>query len=226
VSLRLSIIIPVYKEAGRIERSLDELAKFLAKHDNQGDTEVLITTGPRQGKGYQVRAGMMEAKGEYKLFMDADLATPLHHLQTVRQLMQEGSEVIIAVRNLSGTHTGLRKWISGLGNGLVQTLLLPGIKDTQCGFKAFSTLAAEELFRRQTIMGWGFDMEILAIARMQGYRIAQIEAPDWSDKPNGTFDGEIGSAALETLGELMTIIWRRWTGRYRRKHFTYKPYRP
>jgi dolichyl-phosphate beta-glucosyltransferase len=251
VKLALSIIIPVYQEAARIERSLDELAAFLGQHGYQQDTEVLIlvadspdgtaklaeskaklfqhyrviATGPRKGKGYQVRAGMMEAHGAYRLFMDVDLATPLHHLQTVRQRMEQGSEVIIAVRNLNSSHTGVRRWISSLGNGLVRVLLLPGIKDTQCGFKAFSAKAAEELFRRQTIMGWGFDMEILAIARRQGYAIDQIEAPDWSDKPNGTFDGEISSAAFETLGELLTVVWRGWTGRYRHKHFSYKPYR-
>jgi hypothetical protein len=69
-------------------------------------------------------------------------------------------------------------------------------------------------------------MEILAIARHLGYRIAQIPVPDWSDKPNGTFEGEITSAALGTLAELLTIVWRRWTGRYRSKHFHYEPHRP
>jgi dolichyl-phosphate beta-glucosyltransferase len=244
---RLSIIVPAYQEARRIERTLDDLASYLKKH-RYTDTEVVVVSadspdgtaelaegkadlfsqfkmihsGPKVGKGRDVRTGMMEASGQYKLFMDADLATPLHYIKNVRELMDENYEVIIAVRDLTSSHTGLRKLVSSLGNGLVQVLLLPGIKDTQCGFKAFSAQAADELFRRQTILGWGFDMEILAIARMRGYKIAQINAPDWSDKPNGTFEGEVGSAALETLGELFTIVWRKWTGRYNTKHFTYK----
>jgi dolichyl-phosphate beta-glucosyltransferase len=248
---RLSIIIPAYNEATRIEHTLDELAFYVKQHKLK-DIEVLVVvatssdgtaalarkkaklfadfrvvdSGPQIGKGRDVRAGMFEARGAYRLFMDADLATPLHHLAEVQRLMVEELPVIIAVRNLNSSHTGVRKLISSLGNWLVQALLLPGISDTQCGFKAFSAEAVEELFRRQTILGWGFDMEVLAIARMQSYRIGQIPAPDWSDKPNGTFEGEVTSAALETLGELITIVWRRLTGQYRDKHFTYKPYQP
>ena len=248
---QLSIIIPAFQEAGRIEATLEELAAYL-KTNKYTDTEVLVVTadspdgtaalarkkaglfeafrvvdgGPKVGKGRDVRTGMMEAKGRYKLFMDADLATPLHHLEAVRRHIAAGEEVIIAVRNLNSSHTGLRKAVSSLGNGLVQATLLPGIKDTQCGFKAFSSKAADELFRRQTILGWGFDMEILAIARMLKYKIAIIEAPDWHDKPDGTIESDIKSAAVETLLELGIILWRRWTGRYKTKHFSYKPYRP
>lgn len=241
----LSLIVPAYQEAGRIGKTLDELASFLQSH-KYDDTEVVVVVadspdgtagiarakatqfsqlrvvdaGPKVGKGRDVRTGMMEARGEYKLFMDADLATPLHHVQEVRGLMEKRIPVIIAVRDLTSSHTGFRKLVSSLGNWLIQLVLLPGISDTQCGFKAFSAEAADELFRRQTIMGWGFDMEILAIARMRGYEIAQIKAPDWSDKPNGTFEDKVGSAAVETLGELLTILWRKFMGRYRHKNFT------
>ncbi len=247
----LSIIIPAYQEAARIEHTLETLAAYLKGH-KYDDTEVLVVSadspdgtaelarrkaklfrqirvvesGPKVGKGRDVRTGMMEATGTYRLFMDADLATPLHYIEDVRREMAAGRDVIIATRDLTSSHTGLRKLLSSLGNRLVQLLLLPGFRDTQCGFKAFSAEAADELFRRQTILGWGFDMEILAIARMRGYSIVQIAAPDWSDMPNGTFEGEVTSAALETLGELMTIVWRKWTGRYKSKHYTYQPHRP
>lgn len=249
---KLSIIIPAYQEAARIEKSLDQLAIYLRRH-NHTDTEVVVVVadspdgtaalvrakaqlftnlrvidaGPRVGKGRDVRTGMMEATGSYKLFMDADLATPLHYIQNLYALIEQGSEVIIAVRNLHNSHTGIRKLISSLGNWLVRTVLLPGIYDTQCGFKAFSATAAEKLFRRQTIVGWGFDMEILAIAGLQGYKITQITVPDWSDKPNGSFDNDaITGAAVETFGELAKIVWKRWTGGYRHKRFTYEPYKP
>jgi dolichyl-phosphate beta-glucosyltransferase len=241
----LSIVIPAYQEALRIEKTLDELADYLKTHnyssyevivvvaDSPDGTTALaqnkakkfeqfrvISAGPRVGKGRDVRLGVLAAKGDYRMFMDADLATPLHHLEEVRRLMGQQAPVIIAVRNLTSSHTGLRKLLSSAGNLLVRVLLLPGVHDTQCGFKAFSAEATEELFRRQTILGWGFDMEILAIARMQKYRIYQIEVPDWTDQPNGTFEGQVSSAAIQTLGELLTIVWRRLTGRYRHKHFT------
>jgi dolichyl-phosphate beta-glucosyltransferase len=199
----------------------------------------VVPAGPRAGKGRDVRTGIMEAAGNYRLFMDADLATPLHHIATVKQLITaekvaERPEVIIGVRDLSTSHTGfgklLRKLVSSVGNWLLQLLLLPGITDTQCGFKAFSTVASHELFGRQKILGWGFDMEILAIARQRHYRIAQIPIDDWQDQPSGAFDGRLDVAILRaaviTLGELMVIIWRRWTGGYRHISFTYKEYRP
>lgn len=249
-SPKLSIIIPAFQEAERIEETLDKLSQYIKKFALK-EIEVLVVVadspdgtasiarsksklfdsfrvvdaGPKVGKGRDVRTGIFEAVGDYKLFMDADLATPLHHLRAVQEKIDEGADVIIAVRNLSSIHTGLRKVISAAGNLLVQLMLLPGIQDSQCGFKAFSKDAADELFSRQTILGWGFDMEILAIARMRGMKIAQIDAPDWSDKPNGTFEGEVKTAALETLGELFTIVWRKMRGVYKFKHFKYEAYR-
>jgi dolichyl-phosphate beta-glucosyltransferase len=133
--------------------------------------------------------------------------------------MQRGGEVAIGVRQLSSTHKGLRRLISESGNLLVRLTLLPGISDSQCGFKVFSAAAAEEVFRRQTIMGWGFDMEILAIAQLLHYRIEKFPIPDWVDMPNGTIHNEIKSAAAQTLKDLALIIWRKWTGKYKRRTF-------
>lgn len=244
----LSIIIPAYQEAARIEDSLSQLGAYLKRHRFTSAEVVLVIadspdgtfdlaaqkadlfknfrivrSGPKVGKGHQVRIGMIEATGRYKLFMDADLATPLYYIGHVQKQIEQGADVIIAVRDLTSSHKGWRKLLSSAGNLLVQGLLLPGIKDTQCGFKAFSEEAVEELFRRQTILGWGFDMEILAIARSRGYKIVKIEVPDWSDKPHGTFEAAMTAAALETLIELLTILWRRFTGRYRNKTFNYDP---
>jgi dolichyl-phosphate beta-glucosyltransferase len=165
----------------------------------------------------------MEATGDYRLFMDADLATPLKYIETVYAKIEQGAEVIIAVRNLQNSHAlGLRWLVSSFGNRLLRSLLLPGITDSQCGFKAFSAAAAKELFGRQKVLGWGFDMEILAIARLRHYQIAQIPVPDWHDKPDGTFESGVIRAAVITLGELLAIIWRRWTGGYRQESFTYR----
>lgn len=248
---KLSLIIPAYQEAARIEATLDELSTYL-KREAMNSVEVVVVVadspdgtadlakakaplfeslrvidaGPKVGKGRDVRTGMFEATGEYRLFMDADLATPLHHITEVQAKISEGYEVIAAVRDLTSSHTGLRKLLSGAGNWLVRLLLLPGIKDTQCGFKAFSAAAVEELFSRQAILGWGFDMEILALARMKKCKIALLPVPDWDDKPNGTFEGQVTSAAFEALGELLTIVFKRLTGQYKHKHYKYTPYQP
>lgn len=240
---RLSIVVPAFQEAKRIESTLETLAAYLKEHKYQS-TEVVVVTadspdgtaglaqaksalfddfrfvsaGPKAGKGRDVRLGMLSAKGDYRIFMDADLATPLHHLETAQQLMDR-ADVAIAVRNLARSHHGIRRWLSAGGNLLVR-LLLPGIKDSQCGFKMFSAEAAEEIFRRQTILGWGFDMEILTIARHLGYRVRTFDVADWADKPDGTFEDHIGSAALQTLRELLTIWRRKLLGQYRLPTFT------
>lgn len=241
----LSIVIGAYQEAARIQQSLTELAAYLKEHKHDG-VEVLVVVadspdgtaklaeaeakqfknfrvvpaGPQKGKGRDIRLGMMEATGAYRLYMDADLATPLHHIEDVYHHMASGDEVIIGVRDLSSSHTGFRKLISAGGNLLVRWLLLPRITDTQCGFKAFSAKATEELFSRQTILGWGFDMELLVIARKLGYQIATIEITEWHDQPHGTIE-EAGFtlAAFETLWELVVIAGRKWSGGYRTPNY-------
>lgn len=247
-SIDLSIIIPAYKEAGTIELRLQTLADFLRTHD-YGRIEVLIMAqsdddtgaaarhdakyfhdfrvinlGKRAGKGGAVRAGMFEAHGRYRMFMDADLATPLEHLDDVKRLMDRGSKVGIAVRNLVGIHKGLkRKFITGAGNLLAQIVLLPGISDTQCGFKVFEAGAAEEIFGRQTILGWGFDLEILAVARKLGYNIETFAAPDWKDpKATGLVGDSASSAALQVLRDMFKVRWGLITGRYRERSFVYQ----
>lgn len=242
----LSIIIPAYKEADRIGPSLHALASFLKSH-NYGEVEVLILTqtqddtaaaaqheanfhhfrivnlGARSGKGGAVRAGMFEAKGRYRMFMDADLATPLTHLDEVKNLMGQGSRVIIAVRDLAETHQGLRKLISGFGNLLVQILLLPGIKDSQCGFKCFEAETAQRIFSRQTILGWGFDMEILKIARVLGYSIDTIKANDWKDPKMVGLSGDSSlKTALKVFVDLLDIKFKSSTGRYQKPSFFYE----
>ncbi len=249
--LDLSIIIPTYKEAGRIGKTLEELASYIKAHKYK--TEVLVVdagspdktrevaetkaklfanfrfvdAGPkpprRAIKGKQVRAGVFEASGRYIMFMDADLATPLKYLQQVYAAIDADQPVAICVRNLQESHKGLRKLISGFGNFLVQMLLLPGIKDTQCGFKAFRSDAAQEIFGRQTILGWGFDMEVLAVARKLGYDIELIDVPDWKDVTKGSkISGSPAvQAALQTFGDLLNIKWGMITGRYRQPRFHY-----
>ncbi len=249
----LSILIPTLNEEKRIDNTLKELAAYLKKKkydaevivvdaDSQDQTQAVaeaqasrferfdfLQTGPKVGKGKQVRDGMFAAKGKYVMFMDADLATPLKYLDQVYEIIQKQGKVAICVRDLSQSHKGIRKFISTFGNWLTQTLLVPGIKDTQCGFKAFERETAREVFGRQRILGWGFDMEVLAIARKQGHAIELIEVPDWKDVVEGSKISGSGfksmKVALQVFLDLLTIKWGLITGRYRTARFHYAPYK-
>lgn len=245
----LSIVIPTYKEEGRIGDSLVQLAKYLSACEY--NVEVLIvdadspdqtvaeanmqaklfrhfrvlSAGPKPArraiKGKQVRDGIFEAKGRYIMFMDADLATPLKYLQSVFDAMNADKPVAICVRDLNSSHHGLRKMISGFGNFLVQVMLLPGIRDTQCGFKAFEREAAHKIFARQKVLGWGFDLEVLAIARKLGYGIEIIDTPDWHDVKTGSKLGgrEAIKAALQVFFDLINVKFGMLTGRYRQPSY-------
>jgi dolichyl-phosphate beta-glucosyltransferase len=250
-AIDLSIIIPAYMEAAGIAAALETLAKFLDSRQ-YGEVEVLVVVpespdgtakiadsraklfkhfrvvhaGPRVGKGRDVRLGIYEARGRYKLFMDADLATPLKHLDEVHALIQKDAKVVVAVRDLWSIHKGLlRKVMSSFGNVFIQVLILPGIKDSQCGFKAFESEAAEAIFSRQTMLGWSFDAEVLKIARLQGYKIATVEAPDWKD-PKKAGMGLVGDsalhAAIQTLLDTIQIRLNAWGGKYRRPNYVHK----
>lgn len=247
----LSIIIPAYMEAERIHQSLTRLAEFLGSGDF-GNVEVLVVTadspdgtakiaasaanlfshfrlihaGPRVGKGRDVRLGMFEATGRYRLFMDADLATPLHYLNDVKVFMDQGGQVAIAVRNLLVIHKGImRKVASKSANIAAQILVVPGIKDTQCGFKVFEAQAAKAIFGRMTMLQWSFDMEILAIARRLHYPVEFIEVPDWTD-PKADSEGLGGDSILKVaLGGFLDPFKIRlgiWSGRYKTAHYKHQ----
>lgn len=227
-----SVIIPAYNEARRIGVTLATLSDHLQAHrQDLGAVEVLVVVarghdrtaelaraqassfeslevidaGEPAGKGRDVRLGMQSARGRYRLFMDADLATPLHHLETVAKLMREEVDVIIGVRNLHESHRGLRKVISNFGNHLVRRLLRLDIRDTQCGFKAFRGPVADDLFARQTILGWGFDIELLALAVQRGYGVSTIAIDDWQDVAGGTFTSVAVTGALSTFRDLLRV---------------------
>ena len=227
-----SVIIPAYNEARRIGVTLATLSDHLQAHRHDlGAVEVLVVVarghdgtaelargaagefealrvldaGAPAGKGRDVQLGMRSAEGRYRLFMDADLATPLHHLESVAKLMREDADVIVGVRDLQQSHRGLRKVISNLGNRLVRGLLDLDIRDTQCGFKAFRAPVADDLFGRQTILGWGFDIEILALAARRGYRIETLPIDDWQDIAGGTFTNVAVTGALSTFRDLLKV---------------------
>jgi dolichyl-phosphate beta-glucosyltransferase len=238
----LSIVIPAFQEAEVIEATLDSLATYLNTHD-MGVVEVLVVVadspdgtaklargkaskfksfrliepGSRVGKGRDVRIGMLSAAGKYRLFMDADLATPLHHLADAQCIIEQGSAVGIAVRDLFSIHDKLsRKIMSKGANYAAQILAVPHIKDTQCGFKLFDAEATVAIFGRQTMLKWSFDMELLAIAHQLGYKIETFEAPDWHDpKEVGLVGDSQLQIVLKGFFDPFKIRLNIWQGKYR-----------
>jgi glycosyltransferase involved in cell wall biosynthesis len=180
----------------------------------------LIENPGNRGKGYSVRNGMLHAEGEIVLFMDADLATPLTEVEKVIGPIGEGRYDVVfgsraLDRSLIGTHqSGLRETIGKAGN-LIQ-FLLTGLrfKDTQCGFKAFRHSAAQAVFRLQQVDGFGFDPEILFIARKQGWRMLELPVR-WNHVEGSKLNPLL--TPIKVLLEVMTIRWNDLSGKYENK---------
>jgi len=143
-----------------------------------------------RGKGYTVREGMLQALGRIRLFSDADNSTDISHFDKMQSLLDDGCDLVICSRN-SRDAPGARqavpqpwhkRFMGDLGNLFIQLLAVRGIWDTQCGFKVFRDYAAEEIFSKAVIDGWGFDIEVLALARALNYKIGIVPAY-WVNKP-------------------------------------------
>jgi len=207
----LSIIIPAYNEEKRLPATLERIQSYLAGSGWKFSEVVVVDDGSRdrtaakvekvarrarsvrllrnpgnRGKGYSVRHGVLDAKGEWVLFTDADLSTPIEELEKLWTKVQEArAQVAIGSRaldrSLIGVHQPLFRETAGkLFNLAVRLMTGLPFWDTQCGFKLFETRAAREIFRRQQLERFGFDVEVLFIARKLGY--SAIEVPvRWND---------------------------------------------
>jgi dolichyl-phosphate beta-glucosyltransferase len=241
----LTIIIPAYSEQRRIGASLDELATFLRQDsffkrkkvetlvvvaDTSDRTaqivlskqHLFVTTfrllrpGPHVGKGRDVQYGVFRATGRVIVFMDADLATPLHHLERFFAACLDGSELVIGTRNLRIYRSNkARNIFSYIGNCLYQLMSGLHIEDTQCGFKMFTNDAAQLCFSKLTILGWGFDIEVLAIAKVNGLTIAPLRVDDWEDKPHSTYNENVCRITTRNICDYAKINWGRLWGKYR-----------
>jgi dolichyl-phosphate beta-glucosyltransferase len=172
--------------------------------------------GANHGKGASVKRGILAAEGKFRLFMDADNSTTLNQIDRFWSLFDHGYDVVIGSRALKDSVIDLRqskyKEIAGrFGNWLVRKSAVPGIFDTQAGFKMFSGEVAERIFPRLTIDRWGYDIELLVIARSFGYRIC--EAPiTWLNASGSKVT--VGSY-FEVLGEIWKIRRNLRAGRYK-----------
>lgn len=171
---------------------------------------------PGNNKGNAVRKGIMAAQGEYCVFMDADNATPISEIEKFWPDLESGIEVVIGSRWQEGAsvkQSFLKKLLSRMSNILIQIVLIPHIKDTQCGFKAFKTSAAKEIFKHLTIYAWAFDMELLTIALKLSFRIKEV--PVLWKEPGGSHVPLM--AYLRSLRDLFIIKWNSLTGKYSTK---------
>lgn len=245
--IKYSVVIPAYSEATIIESSLKGVAQCLESDkirnkltevivvaadgpDNTAELVLsqrklfknlrLIKPGSKVGKGRDVRAGVLAAKGNYILFLDADMATPPHHIkEAFDKIEQTGADLLIADRPLNKIHNTLsRKVVSVLSNWIIRILATPGIKDTQCGFKVFKREVAYKLFTPLETLAWGFDVEVLVRARVHGYSIEFLKINDWHD-PKEDRQGLVGESQLHayisTMVELIKIAYKRLTRYYK-----------
>jgi dolichyl-phosphate beta-glucosyltransferase len=172
--------------------------------------------GANHGKGASVRLGMTAAQGAYRLFMDADNSTTLEQIDRFWPWFDKGYDVVIGSRALKdsviGTHQRKLKEIAGrFGNWFIQKLAVHGIKDTQAGFKMLTAGSAEVIFPRLTIERWGYDIEILVIARSRGFRIAEIPIT-WINAEGSKVSV---AAYFEVLGEVCRIRKNLKSGLYK-----------
>jgi dolichyl-phosphate beta-glucosyltransferase len=201
--MTLSLVIPAYNEAGRIGGTVMRVCSYLDRQPYDWELIIVIDGGPtaaaeearaaagarsnvrviendvNRGKGYSVRRGFSDARGDRLVFIDADLSLPIEGLAGMMARFDAGADVVIASRTAPGSRAegappAGRDLMSKVFNLAVQMVALPGIADTQCGFKGFSARAAGAIFSVAGSDRFGFDVEALYLARKHGFRIDEL----------------------------------------------------
>lgn len=201
----LSIVIPAHNEERRLPRTLEQVLAFLGRQSyaaevlvvENGSTDrtyelaegyaranksVQVIRTPERGKGLAVRLGMLGATGEYRFMCDADLSMPIDQVSRFLPPALTDFDIAVGSREVRGAiryDEPLHRHLGGrLINLAIRLLILPQLQDTQCGFKCLRAAVAEDLFQRQTVTGWSFDIEVLFMAYRRGYGVVEIPI-DW-----------------------------------------------
>jgi glycosyltransferase involved in cell wall biosynthesis len=230
----LSVVLPAYKEGHRIRATVDVVREFCMREctewevivvddgSNDGTSASLVgVPGVRclrndmnRGKGFSVRRGVLEARHDAVLFSDVDLSTPIEEALHLHEAIAAGADVAIGCRRRDAgkvlTRTPLRRLMAAVFRMLVKVIVIRGFHDTQCGFKMFRMESARSLFPLQRLERWGFDVELLYIAKRKGLKIASIpvayrESPESRLSPWTPFT---------MVRDLLHIRWNALVGRY------------
>jgi dolichyl-phosphate beta-glucosyltransferase len=239
---KYSIIIPAYNESARLGTTLDRVLSYVSSEQWDAEV-IVVNDGSRdgtpdlvreyakkhprlrllenpgnRGKGYSVRNGMLNASGELLLFSDADLSSPIEEAPKLFAAIHAGADVAIGSRWLqpemqTQRQSPLRQFYGRAFNVALRILLGLNLKDTQCGFKAFTRDAAQKIFPQQQIERWGFDPELLYLARRLKMKIAEVPVA-WAHV-EGTRISPLRDG-LRMFGEVLKIRWNAITGKYSR----------
>ncbi len=196
-------------ENGSSDRTLE-----IARSYQERFVNLVVIHEEGRGKGLAVKRGMLAARGDFRITCDVDLSMPIEEVSRfIPPALDE--DIVIASREAPGSirynEPQSRHIVGRAFNTVVRVLAIPGIQDTQCGFKCFSRKAAEELFPIQTIYGWTFDVEILFIARKHGYRLVEIGIPWYFDEHSKV---KIMKDLVQVGRDLITIRWNGLRGLY------------
>jgi dolichyl-phosphate beta-glucosyltransferase len=241
VEIFLSIIIPAYNEEGRLPGTLRQVSDFLSTQSYSSEVLVIengssdhtlqvaqefaqsypqlrVLQCTKRGKGLAVRQGMLAARGEYRFMCDADLSMPIAEVSRFLPPKLNDIDIAIASRETPGAvryhEPHYRHIVGRVYNGLIRLVALPGLQDTQCGFKCFRGGLVEELFSRQTLGGWSFDVELLFIARRRGYHIAEVPIA-WEYNPGSKVN--VLRDSFRMAVDLLSIRLNGWRGIYDRQ---------
>lgn len=242
----LSVIIPSYKEGKRIGTNLLEIEKYLNNRGYTYEVIVVVDGSPddtaqiarsfsdrvknlrvidnpeNHGKGYVVRQGLLEAKGELRLFLDADGSTSITHLDSFLPEFKKDFDVVIGSRDIKGAYVQVhqpkhREIMGDMGNWLIRIVLgLWSYPDTQCGFKMLSAKAAEEVAKRMVVDRFGFDFELIILAEKLGFKVKQMPVR-WLNEEGSTVGLTGKNGFFQVVIDLFKTKWRLMTGKYHLK---------
>lgn len=239
----VSFVLPAYNEGAAIEAALQRVLAYadqrgldaevvVANDGSRDDTEVratayaareprvrVVSHTPNRGKGYAVGRGMLAAEGQWRVFLDVDMATPVEETDQVLPLLQAGADVVIGSRHLPQSvievpQGALRQFMGGAFRKICAAMLRLQVSDVTCGFKAMTAGAAQELFAVQCEHGWAFDAELIYVARKWGLRIEEVPV-HWSNAERTRV--RPFKAAWDSWQELVRIRGRDRRGDYERR---------